>query len=164
MDRAQPLSSANPAAGFLAGQIAEHQRVSARASYVHRASECIELVVRLDQDQDTPGAALGTLMARGLRVLAYSLHRDCSGEKLLLVAEDSWRARRILEQAGFLCRSDAVALVESPRRVGVAAQLGARLTMAGIGVIHSYVSWSEGENVFLVFKTTDNRRALRELG
>ncbi len=123
-----------------------------------------EVIVDLaDQEADEIHPILLAINAHGVRMLAHSLCANRRGSALLFVADDSPKACFALQHAGWEYRIDSVVFVETDRRPALVAQLGAQLLRHGVGVLYSYMSWTEGENLFAVFKTTDDERALRAL-
>ena len=123
----------------------------------------IEITVRMANEP----AALGRLMAVagtcGVEILAAGSYWDRTGALMMLVTDDARRTTRALAAAGFECKSNPILLVEAPDEPGLAARLGATLSAAGIGVVFSYAFRSERNLSYVVFKTTDDERALQLL-
>ena len=129
-----------------------------------RISRQTEVIVHIDQNADALRSVISAIGTHGVRLLAHSLCSNRWGSALLFVADDSSKACEALEHAGLRYKTDSVLCVEADRRPALAAQLGMQLMHQGIGVLYSYVSWTDAENLFAVFKTTDDERALAALG
>ena len=54
-------------------------------------------------------------------------------------------------------------LVSAPHQPAIAAQLGMYLKAAQIGIRYCYAAWHETAQAHVVFKTTDDDRAIRVL-
>lgn len=126
----------------------------------------IEISVRL---KNQPGAfeqLLDSLTSCGIEILASNSHRASNWMLALLITDDAYSTRRVLEASGLDCWSDSVIRVDCPGR-GKVVHLGAQLRTAGIRIVYSYLSMlpsSEGsDHSCVVFKTTDDARALRIL-
>jgi len=123
-----------------------------------------EVIVHLEEDDgDLLQPVLSALSAHGVRLLAHSLCANRWGRSLMFVADDSPRACLALRNAGLEYRTDSIVFIETDRCPALIPQLGRLVLREGVGVLYSYVSWTEGENLFAVFKTTDDERALRAL-
>ncbi len=122
-----------------------------------------ELAVRATGELVPLSDALEILAARGIKVIARSLYTDWNGTVLLAVTEDAWRAKRVLEAAGFKCESNPVIVAEAREEVGVVASLGVQLHRAGVPIEYSHMAASGDDVYFAVFKTSDAERALRAL-
>ena len=122
-----------------------------------------ELVLRLERRQGPLKTVLGSLVARGIKVMAHCSFSDWNGTTLLLVVENDLLARQILEAAGFKYRTESVVLVEASRETGGAARLGHSLADAGIDVVYSYVAMAGDEKLAAVFKTVNDDAAVRVL-
>jgi hypothetical protein len=100
---------------------------------------------------------------QGINVLAYCSYSDHTGARVQMVADDTAKAKRALEQAGYDCRVNSVVLVGAKDTVGAAAHIGAHLGMAGVDILYSYAS-SAGDGRFVaVFKTANDDKAIQAL-
>ena len=103
---------------------------------------------------------MATAGSCGTEVMAACSYWSHGGTVIMLVTEDALRTTRALEMAGFKCRTNSIVLVETPDKPGLAALLGAKLTAAGINVLYSYSFRSERNQSYVVFKATDDDRAV----
>lgn len=127
---------------------------------MHNVTRQVEIGVRLTSNPASLGKLMATTVSCGSEVLASSCHWDHAGAVVKLVTEDGPRTTRALEAAGFKCKSNPVVLVEMPDQPGLAALLGGKLTAAGIDVLYSYSLRSERDRAYVVFKTTNDTRAI----
>jgi hypothetical protein len=116
--------------------------------------------------EDTLGAeelVLSTVTEQGTNVRALCSYNNRDRTTVLLVAEDSPRAKRALEDAGFDCSANPVVVVGMENRIGAIDQLGLHLRNAGINILRSYASYARHDEAFAVFKTQDDARAIEIL-
>ena len=123
-------------------------------------SKQVEIMVRVANGPAALGHLLAVTSSCGTEVLAACSYWDQTGAVVMLVAEDALRAVRALEAAGFKWKSNEIVLVETPDKPGLAASLGVKLTSAGIHVLYSYAFRSGRDQSYVVFKTTDDDRAM----
>ncbi len=126
-----------------------------------RARKEIELAVRIGNKTDAMARVLAVVAEQNINVLAYCSYSDRDQFVMLLVVEDSLRAKAALQKAGFECKANPVVLVSDADQVGAAAQLGAHLGGAGINILYSYASSAGRGDFFAVFKTMDDDAAIR---
>jgi hypothetical protein len=123
----------------------------------------IELAVRIG-DEPTEMSAVGIIAWHtDVEVLAMRSYCDRNGVVLLLVTTNPRKASRVLEASGFHCQSNPVLLVGPLHRGAVAATIGTELAVLGIEVVYSYTCRIEGGHQYLVFKTSEDDRALQAL-
>jgi len=123
----------------------------------------IELAVQLG-DEPTEMSAVGIIAWQpGIEVLAMRSYCGPDGVVLLLVTTNSRKASQLLEAAGFRCKSNPVILVGPLHRSGLAALIWTELAVLGIDVLYSYTSRIGAGQQYLVFKTTEDERALEAL-
>ena len=79
------------------------------------------------------------------------------------MAKDADRLQTVLQSAGFESRATPIVLALARDAVGLPVRLGSALVRAGIGILFSYASRTEDERLCMVFKTTDDQRAIRVL-
>jgi hypothetical protein len=112
----------------------------------------------------TQPSALARLMAItvscGAEVLAACSHWDKSAAVVKLVTEDPSRTMRALEAAGFPCQSRPVVLVEMPDKPGLPGLIAKKLVNAGICVLEFYSLHEERNRAHMVYKTSDDDRAV----
>jgi hypothetical protein len=121
-----------------------------------------EIAVRGNEESDV-SALMAIACYPDLEVFAMRSYCDCDGVVLLLVTNDSPRARQLLEKVGYQCRTRPVVLVGPLARRGWASPLETELEASGIRVRYSYAHRTEQGDHYLAFKTEDDDRALRVL-
>ncbi len=123
----------------------------------------IEVTVRMGCEP-TEMSAVGVLAWHpDIEVLAMRSYCDRDGVVLLLVTTDSRKTILVLEAAGFRCKANAVILVGPLEKSGLTARIGTELAFLEIETLYSYASRQETGRHYLVFKTTDDDRALQAL-
>src|SRR6266404_1412372 len=120
----------------------------------------VEITVRTITQPSLLGKLIAITVSCGAEVLAASSHWDGSNTVVKLVTEDARRTTHALEAAGFDCESNPVVLVETPDKPGLPEFLRGKLANAGVNVIYSYLFQSDGGLTYVVFKTTDDLRAI----
>jgi len=119
-----------------------------------------QITVRASNQPSLLGRLMAITVSCGAEVLAASSHWDGVNTVVRLVTEHADRTMRALTAAGFNCRSDPVVLADLPDEPGLPAMLGAKLSVAGICVRHSYTFHSDDHQCHVVFQTTDDDRAI----
>ena len=120
----------------------------------------VEITVRTITQPSLLGKLIAITVSCGAEVLAASSHWDGKNTVVKLVTEDAVRTTHALEAAGFACKSSPVVLVETPDKPGLPEFLRGKLAIAGINVIYTYLLRSDGGLAYVVFKTTDDIRAI----
>ena len=123
----------------------------------------MEIVVHVNNKPASVAEVMVAASAPPVEILASCFYWEHDGTVVRLVTEDPQRTRRALASAGFLCQTDSILLLGPYNQPGVVTQAAARLAAVDIGVVYSYVSWSERTGTFAALKTTDDDRALRVL-
>ena len=121
-----------------------------------------EIAIHLPDAARSEGL-LATIQTWGIAVLAHCCVPAQPGTLALVVTDKPQLARAGLERAGVSCKTGPVLLVRTPPHPAIAAQLGLQLTASKIGVLYSYTSWFKTPQMHVVFKTTDDERALQVL-
>jgi hypothetical protein len=124
------------------------------------ATRQVEIVVQVANGPASLGQLIAVVTSCGTEVLAACSYWDRSGAVVMLVTENALRATHALEAAGFKCKSDSIVLIEAPDKPGLAAFLGQKLAAAGVNVLYSYAFRSDRDQSYVVFKTTDDERAI----
>jgi hypothetical protein len=124
------------------------------------ATRQTEITVRAASQPAILSRLMATTACCGSEVLAACSYSDGAATVVKLVTQDARRTANALRAAGFECKSNPVILVETPNKPGLTATLGAKLTGAGINILYSYSLQSESHQTCLVFKTTDDDRAI----
>jgi hypothetical protein len=122
-----------------------------------------EIAVDVSADDRSVSQLFATIAVSDTRVLASKHYNDGRVTMILLVSENAVETMRTLDSAGFEYESTPVVLVASRCGLGFAAQLGACLRGAAIGILYSYASQSASDTRYIVFKTTDDDQAVRVL-
>jgi hypothetical protein len=123
----------------------------------------IELRVRMG-NEPTETSAVGIIgWQPDVEVLAMRSYCDRDGVVLLLVTTNPRKACHLLESAGFRCKSNPVLLLGPVHRYALASMVGTELAPLGIEVLYSYASRIGAGHEYLVFKTTEDDRAMRAL-
>jgi hypothetical protein len=129
-------------------------------SIAHRE---VELTVRIGYEP-TEMSAVGIIAWQpDVEVLAMRSYCSQDGVVLLLVTTNPRKASRVLEAAGFECKSNPIVMVGPLYRSGLASLIWTELAVLGIDVLYSYASRIEPGSQYLVFKTTDDARAMEAL-
>jgi hypothetical protein len=123
----------------------------------------IELAVQIGHEP-TELSAVGIIAWQpDVEVLAMRSYCDRDGVVLLMVTTNPRKASLVLESAGFRCKSNPVLLAGPLQRCAVAAMIADELAVLGIEVLYSYASHTEAGQKCLVFKTTEDDRAMQAL-
>ena len=122
-----------------------------------------ELSVLTPNEPGIFGRVLGTLANAGinLRVLCVESQSDCGCFKLLTA--DNKKAEKALKTLGYKVKMNKVITVEAGDRIGIGAEIGALLGNAVIDIAYCYGGSSGDGRSLLVFKTSNNRKALETL-
>jgi len=143
---------------------AERWRTANKESTTNKEiSRPIEIAVHLNGKPAAVGKVMVVATAPNVEILASCFYWGRNGAVVRLVTADPQKTAQALTSAGFQCQTDSVLLIGLQKKPGVAAQTGVQLAVAGIDMLYSYVSWSERNQAFAVFKTADDDRALRVL-
>jgi hypothetical protein len=138
-------------------------QVNKREDSMSIAHREVELTVRIGYEP-TEMSAVGIIAWQpDVEVLAMRSYCSQDGVVLLLVTTNPRKASRVLEAAGFQCRSNPIVLVGPLCRSGLASLIWTELAVLGIDVLYSYTSRIEAGSQYLVFKTTDDERAMQAL-
>jgi hypothetical protein len=124
------------------------------------ATRQIEITIRTINQPALLGKLIAITVSCGAEVLAASSYWDGGETVVKLVTEDALRTTHALQAAGFDCRSIPVVLVETPDKPGLPEFLSNKLVGAGINILYSYSFRSDRELSYVVFKTTDDNRAI----
>lgn len=124
------------------------------------ATQQIEITVRTVNQPALMGKLMAITVSCGSEVLAACSYWDGSETVVKLVTESAVRTLNALRAAGFECRSNPVVLVEVPDKAGVAEFLSDKLLGAGLNILHTYSFRSDRDLDYVVFKTTDDHRAV----
>jgi hypothetical protein len=124
------------------------------------ATRQIEITVRTTNQPSLMSKLIAITVSCGSEVLAASSFWDGNETVVKLVTEDAFRTTRALQAAGFNCHSNPIVLVETPDKPGLSEFLSEKLVSAGVNILYSYSFRSDRELTYIVFKTTDDERAI----
>ena len=124
------------------------------------ATRQLEITVRSVAEPTTLAKLMAITVSCGAEVLAASSYWESSSAVVELVTEDSSRTARALEAAGFACQSSPVVLVEMPDKPGLPTLIANKLTRSGIDVFQFYSLHGERNRAHVVYKTSDDERAI----
>ena len=127
--------------------------------------------VKLDQELHviTPnepgilGRVLGTLANAGVNLKALNAYSDGKKGVFLLVTSDNKKAQTCLKILGYEVTSNHVVTILVEDRIGAGSEIGALLGNAVIDVEYCYGSSAGVGKVLLVFKTSDDKKAVETL-
>jgi hypothetical protein len=122
-----------------------------------------ELAVRLRPEGLEMAHLIATVGAARVETLASCSYHEHDRAVMLLITSDPLKTTEWLRAANFPVKATDVVLVRAAYEPALAMRLGQRLRAAGIEVLCSYVSCTEGHRAYAVFKTTDNNRAVSVL-
>jgi hypothetical protein len=130
---------------------------------VNIVKEESELHVITPNEPGIFGRVLGTLANAGINLRAYCvLSREDEGH-FYLVTADNKKAETALRSFGYKIKINKVITVEVADRIGVGAEIGVLLGSAVIDIKYSYGSSAGSGRTLLVFKTSNNKKALKTL-
>lgn len=109
------------------------------------------------------GRVLGTLANAGINLRAYCVFSEEDRGHFQLITSDNKKAEAALKALRYKIKVTRVITVEVTDRIGVGAEIGALLGGAVIDIKYSYGSSVGGGRTLLVFKTSNNKKALKTL-
>lgn len=109
------------------------------------------------------GRVLGTLANAGINLRAYAVFSEKNKGHFYLVTADNKKAEKALKALGYKIKVNKIITVEVTDRIGVGAEIGALLGSAVIDIKYSYGSSAGAGRSLLVFKTSNNKKALKTL-
>lgn len=109
------------------------------------------------------GRVLGTLANAGINLRAYAVISEKNKGHFYLVTADNKKAEKALKALGYKIKVNKIITVEVTDRIGVGAEIGALLGSAVIDIKYSYGSSAGAGRSLLVFKTSNNKKALKTL-
>ncbi len=123
-----------------------------------------ELTVTTPNEPGILGRVLGTLANAHVNLKALCAYSEDDKGIFLLVTSDPEKAMKCLEAIGYEVTLNDVVTVLIDDRIGSGAEIGALLGNAVIDIDYCYGSSSRMGKALLVFKTTNNKKALETLG
>jgi len=112
---------------------------------------------------------LMTEVAEALAAAKVNIEAICAYEMeddgyFMLVTDDTAKAKKALSKLTKEILSDDVFYVEVPNKPGQLGAVSRKLSDAGIDVQYIYGSPGKGRTAVLVFKTDNDRKAMKALG
>jgi hypothetical protein len=130
---------------------------------VYTVSEDNELHVITPNEPGIFGRVLGTLANAGVNVRALDVYSEDDKGHFHLVTSDPVKAENALRTLGYKVKSKKVVTVLAGDRIGIGAEIGALLGNAVIDIQYAYGSAAGEGKTFLVFQTSNNKKALETL-
>jgi hypothetical protein len=130
---------------------------------VYAVNEETELHVITPDEPGIFGRVLGTLANAGVNVRALDVYSEADQGHFRLVTSDPIKAETALKTLGYKVKAKKVVTCLVSDRIGAGAEIGALLGNAVIDIQHSYGSASGEGKTFLVFQTSNNRKAIETL-
>jgi len=79
----------------------------------------------------------------------------------VMTTDNNAKAKKALAPLGIEARDEDVVLVEMPNRVGELQKVAKKIADAGINIEYVYGTTSSGRTSTCIFKTADNKKAIR---
>jgi hypothetical protein len=130
---------------------------------VYAVNEDIELHVITPNEPGIFGRVLGTLANAGVNVRALYVYSEAEQGHFHLVTSDPVKAEGALKTLGYKVKSKKVVTCLVGDRIGAGAEIGALLGNAVIDIQYSYGSAAGDGKTFLVFQTSNNKKAVETL-
>lgn len=93
-------------------------------------------------------------------ICAYELENMAC---FMLTTDSYAKAKKALAKLGISGKGDDVVAVEMPNKLGELQKVGKRIADAGININYVYGTTGIGRSSICVFKTSDNKRVIREI-
>jgi hypothetical protein len=122
-----------------------------------------ELSVITPNEPGILGRVLGTLANAGVNLKALNVYSEGDKGVFLLVTSDNRKAQKCLKILGYDVKSNPVVTVLIEDRIGAGAEIGALLGNAIIDVVYCYGSSAGIGKALLIFKTSNNKKAVETL-
>lgn len=123
----------------------------------------VQVCVRLANRMGAASQLMEVLHQDRCALLAHCIYHERLQTVVLLVAEDSDALLACLKRHRIDAAATRVLVSQSEYVIGLPAQLGAMLANAGVQIHYSYATCSGRDQLLVVFKTSDDQRALRVL-
>lgn len=106
---------------------------------------------------------LGTLANAGVNLKALCAYSENDKGVFLIITSDNKKAQSCLKNLGYKVKINPVVTVLIDDRVGAGAEIGALLGNAIIDIKYCYGSSVGVDKALLVFKTSDDKKAVHTL-
>ncbi|MGD9345261.1 MAG: ACT domain-containing protein [Candidatus Aminicenantes bacterium] len=130
---------------------------------MHNVKIETELQVITPNEPGILGRVLGTLANSGINLFALQARSVKNKGVFLLLTSNNKKAEQCLRALGYEVKTNEVLTVLMDDRVGAGAEIGALLGNAVIDIDYCYGSSAKMGKALLVFKTSDNKKALDTL-
>jgi hypothetical protein len=81
----------------------------------------------------------------------------------LLITDSNARAKKLLGKLKIKTKEEDIVVVEMPNKIGELQKVSEKISDAGININYMYGTTGTGRSSVCVFKTTDNRKAIRAI-
>ena len=122
-----------------------------------------ELYVITPNEPGILGRVLGTLANAGVNLRALNAFSEGKKGVFHMVTTDNAKAQKHLKILGYKIKSNPVVIALVQDRIGAGSEIGALLGNAVIDVDYCYGSSAGIGKVLLVFKTSNNKKAVETL-
>lgn len=122
-----------------------------------------ELHVITRNETGVLGRILGTLANAGINLRAMCAYSEKDKGHFLLLTSNNKKAEKALKTLGYEVITSDVVTVQIGDRIGAGAEIGALLGNAVIDIEYCYGTSSGLGEALLVFKTSNNKKALETL-
>lgn len=130
---------------------------------MHNVNEDTELLVTTPNEPGILGRVLGTLAHAGVNLIALCAYAEGDNGQFFLITADNKKAEKALKTLGYKVKVNKVITVRIEDRIGAGAEIGALLGNAVIDIEYCYGTSTGTGNALLVFKTSNNNKALKTL-
>lgn len=130
---------------------------------MHNVKKENELHVITPNETGILGRVLGTLANARINLRALCAYSEEDKGHFLLITSANKKAEKALKSMGFEVMINDVITVQISDRIGAGAEIGALLGNAVVDIEYCYGTSSGVGRALLVFKTSDNQKALETL-
>ncbi|MFB0566884.1 MAG: hypothetical protein ACETWK_14555 [Candidatus Aminicenantaceae bacterium] len=109
------------------------------------------------------GRILGTLANAGINLRAMCTYSEKDRCNFLLITSNNKKAEKALKTLGYKVSTSEVVTVQIGDRIGAGAEIGVLLANAVIDIDYCYGTSPGLGEALLVFKTSDNNKAVETL-
>lgn len=138
-------------------------QVIEKETKVHNVKLELELHVITPNEPGILGRVLGTLANSKVNLKALKARSVKDKGVFMLLTSDNKKAETCLKALGYKVTTNEVVTVLMDDRIGAGAEIGALLGNAVIDIDYCYGSSAGVGKALLVFKTSDNKKALDTL-
>ena len=109
------------------------------------------------------GRIMGTLANAGINLIAMCAYAEGDKGNFLLITSDNKKTEKAMKTMGYEVKVNEVITVQIGDRIGAGSEIGALLGNAVINIDYCYGTSSGLGQALLVFKTSDNKKAIETL-